>query len=349
MKAATTAKIARLIIVIAIVVILAIPTYAGIQSFSMNNGELIATDATYELDCMSEEDIKRNLKNAISGDDGSLNEGFTVSYGSVIGKPVPNDESGLALLAHALKISGEDYATVLDKEGKIVKQQSITGNNTVSLYIYTGLKLTTAAVNTVTPTVSLNTNIHGEPSKISDVLISKEDDSYRIRIEIPLILVATSLAAKNPNINLWLTIDYNSFFTMDIALDVPLSMFTSSGSMPKLTTEVKSGETYDGVKTTQSVELSSDVANMSLLEGKNITIGDYNGTEGGVKVKVDGDKVIVMADKEEIVEALKSSCNPDGTLTVQCDGKTYTMPAEMTASLINISGKVIDQWKGGSA
>ena len=70
MKAVTIAKIARLIVIIAVAIVIAIPTYAGLESYRFNNGEFITTDAVYEVSRMNSDDLASNIKDVTQSEPG---------------------------------------------------------------------------------------------------------------------------------------------------------------------------------------------------------------------------------------------------------------------------------------
>lgn len=353
MKAVTIAKIARIIIAVSIVIILAIPTYGGIQSFKVTNGELVATNSVYELQNMSSSDLSTNIQNAIK-DGSDLKSGYTISYGTSVGTPVPNVKGDIDTLAATIIAAYNAHeattATLLDPDGNVAKQQLITGSGDMNMYVYTGLKLTGSVVNTVTPEITLNSSSGGHTYKISDVELIKSSDSYTIKMKIPGLLLATAMSGKDAKINIDMGIMYNRFFRIDLSLDLPTNNFTASGGSTPISADIKENQNYDGVVTKESIELNIDMVDTGELVGKEIKIGDYDGTEGGVRVKVASDgKIIIMADKEKIQEALQSSREEDGSLTVKISGMDdVKIDASYVDTLISMSGMLIDQWKEAS-
>ena len=339
MKAVTIAKIARLIVIIAVIVVLAIPTFSGLESYRVNDGEFVMTNSIYELDCMTADDLSNNIKDAMG--DG---EGYTISYGSVIGKPVPSDNAGRDALAAEIKTAATPgmKATLMDPEGNIAKQMTIMGSGDgYTQYIFTGLKLTGSMVNTFTPTISLESVINGTRNKISDVEITKFEDSFGIKMEIPYLLFGTALAASMINgdaakIGMSIGIEYNSFFTMNMKLDLPLKDMIQ-GFNPEIdpSTVVEINDTshpysgtnpaYDSVTVTQEVEI--DVSGFSgvgdlISDDFAATIGDF-GADGGLRIEVGSDgKVHFMADQGKLVETLLNSREDDGSLVIHVDGSS---------------------------
>ena len=76
MKAVTIAKIARIIVIIAVAVIIAIPTYAGIESYKITDGNFMVTDSIYEVGRMSAEDLASNINKVTDGE-----SGYKINYG----------------------------------------------------------------------------------------------------------------------------------------------------------------------------------------------------------------------------------------------------------------------------
>ena len=366
MKAVTIAKIARLIVIIAVIVVLAIPTFSGLESYRVNDGEFVMTNSIYELDCMTADDLSNNIKDAMG--DG---EGYTISYGSVIGKPVPSDNAGRDALAAEIKTAATPgmKATLMDPEGNIAKQMTIMGSGDgYTQYIFTGLKLTVSMVNTFTPTISLESVINGTRNKISDVEITKFEDSFGIKMEIPYLLFGTALAASMINgdaakIGMSIGIEYNSFFTMNLKLDLPLKDMIQGFNPeidPSTVVKVKTAEegqppitypgtnpAYTGLELTQEVEV--DVSGFSgvsdlISDDFAATIGDF-GADGGMRIEVGSDgKVHFMADQDKLVDALMNSREEDGSLIIHVDGSSdpIVITAEQFDSFYSMADQFID-------
>lgn len=354
MKAVTIAKIARLIVIIAVGLVIAVPTFAGVESMKVSNGELVMTDSVYEVSCMSANDIATNIKGVTNGD-----VGYTINYGNVVGRTVPTSDSDLETLGGEIKAAVPDgTATLVKPDGSVAKQQMITGTEGFTTYMFTGLKLSGSLVNTLTPTISLESAI-GEFSnkKISDVDITKTDDSYRIKIKIPYILFATAVAAgEDSKIGLRIGIDYNSFFNFTFRMNVPVSKFVGTiagsggGSIDLPEYEILSDTTYSGlepslagtpIKEGIKVEINDII---SLDENVSASVGDFGGT-GGIRFEVDSTNgtVQLLSDQEDLIDALESARNEDGSLTINVDGHDpIEISAEDVESLMAMSDDLLE-------
>jgi hypothetical protein len=348
MKAVTIAKIARLIVIFSILIVLAIPAFAGVESFKVTKGDFVGTDSVYEMKYMTTSDLSSNIKDVV--DD---REGYRISYGKVMSREV--DPADIDSLAAEIKAAIPDgKATLMDPEGKICKQQTIMGSSETEYkqYIFTGLKLTGSMVNMVKLSGTLDSVINGVKNVISPIRITPNGDSYTLMIEVPYLLFATALAAGNDaKVGLSLGIEYNSFFTMEMSLALPIKDFTGGTEIPvsydvkKDTTYTGSDHTYDGLEIKQ--ELDIDASKFSGIEGFssiNASIGNFGSGEGGIRLEVDDEgKVKVMADKENLIDAFNSARNEDGSLDINVEGESQPIHIEKSDldSLLSMSDELI--------
>ena len=356
MKAVTIAKIARLIVIIAVAVVIAIPTFAGLESFRINGGEFVETESIYDLGMMIPDDLSSNIKNATD-----LNPGYTLVIENKDGvksldeTPVPTDETALKTLAGTIKSNPDNAKVYLLKDGKTVKQQMITGSANFKQCIVTGLKLTGSMVNMVTPSGSLDSVVFGERNKISDIGVEKMADSYRLTIEIPYLLFASAIAAgEHSNIGLSIGIEYNSFFEATFKLDLPLSKFFNagggSGPAPTLPTyEIKRSTPedpviYEGEPVQQLVTV--DLEGLIELDPMTIELGDFGSSEGGIKINVNSDGTIdVVADKEDLIDTLQSAREDDGSLVIDIgSGDPIVVDSEQMDSLEAMLDDLIEHY-----
>ena len=368
MKAVTIAKIARLIVIIAVAVVIAIPTYAGLESFKITNGEFVTTDAVYDVDRMSSEDLAANIKDNTQGE-----AGYMISYGTVFGRPVPADESDVDTLAEEIKTAAgtsKDFtATLLGKDGKIVKQQMIMWRDGFTQYMTMGLKLGGSMVNMVRPSVSLDSVINGSRVTISNAEIESAGDSYRITIPIPYLVFAAAMAdGEHARVGVTIGIDYNSFFDAKFRLDLPVSKFVNDfggGSEVKLpsyeTKKAPEGETftyhsnkgegtkYDGVEIKQEIAIdASGIPGVETLAGQysEISIGNFGGEGGGLIIEVSDDgKIQVASDSDYLVDALMNSREEDGSLKIDIgEEEPVVVDKEQMDSLIEMFDELIKQY-----
>lgn len=343
MKAVTVAKIARMMIIFIVLVVLAVPTFGGIESMRLNGGEFVATEARYQLDCMTADDLANNMINA-SVTDG----GYTVSYGDVVGREVPTYDADIESLAEDImtQTGGEGTATLLGPDGKIVKQKMITGLKDYTQYVFTGLRLTGSMVNSVNPSISLVSDLNGVINRISDVEVTKTKDSFLIKLEIPFILVAPAMAGEDARINLNIGIDYMEFFSMEVTVGMPASDLV--GEDHSFEFHVNSGGEYGGsngeyagTELIQTIDINLDMGN---IPETGMTIGGFGGSDGGIRIEVDSSgNVKIMSDKEGIVDALEGSRNPDGTLTVRLDGEEpYVVSKKNVDSLMSMVSVLVE-------
>ena len=356
MKAVTIGKIARLAVIIIVVVILAIPTFAGIESFRINGGaDLIETEAIYELNCMTESDLASNIDDVTKGE-----SGYTIvpQYENGM-KSTPREVPTSDLETFAAGIKTEfvnGTATLLKPDGSVAKQQTITGRNGMTQYVYTGIRLTGSLVNMVTLKAALESVIYETRSTISDVHMEKRDDSYRMKIEIPYLLFATALAdGKHSKIGIAIGMEYNSVFEVMVRMDMPLERFVSNASggtvsLPEYSVQKATPESpiaYDGPKAEySSVPISEEIVvktndlDLSGIEGTGVTIGNFGGSDtGGVRLEVrDDGQIKVMSDNTKgIVEAFKEAREPDGSLVINLDeGDPVVVEAEQMDSLLTM-------------
>ena len=363
MKAVTIAKIARLIVIIAVAIVLAVPTFAGIESMKINDGGFIETDSVYEVTHMTTGDLKSNITEVADG-----KSGYTIRYGSTI-ESVPTADSEIDDLVNRVKTAAGDAKTfeavMMDPDGKVCKQQMIMGSNGLTQYITTGLKLTESLVNMVKIDVSLDSVLYGTRNVISDVVVDRIGDSYRITIPIPYILFATALAGgKDSQLGLSIDIGYNNFFNATFRLDLPMEKFMNSdeggggGGIPDIDCKVKSEpHAYAGNNPTEfaSVQVQQEIE-VDLPEGltglSDITasIGDFGGESGGVRIEVnESGKVQLMTDNPEgLVKELMSKVDPDtGELVLKIDSSdpeipsTFTIEKEYVDSFLSMSDEII--------
>ena len=371
MKAVTIAKIARLIVIIAVAVVIAIPTFAGVESMQINaGGSFIETDSVYSVAQMTADDLKSNIKEVTDG-----NSNYKIRYGNAI-EVVPTDDTELSTLTTKIKTAaGEDKeykATLLDPDGKICKQQMIMGSNGLTQYITTGITLTESLVNMVKIDVSLDSVLYESRNKISDVIVDRIEDSYRITIPIPYIMFATALAGgEDSKLGLSIGIEYNNFFNVMFRLDLPMEKLMKSGeggsSIPEIKCDVIRDVEYDGnddelkgkgiiVKEEIQVELPEGLTGLSKITAK---VGDFGG-EGGVRLEVNEDgKVQMMTDNPKgLVEELTDKIDKEtGELVLTIDSedpeipKTFTIEKEYVDSFVKMSDVIIKfiNAKGGSS
>ena len=364
MKAVTIAKIARIIVIIAVAIVLAIPTFAGIESMKVNGGDFVSTSSVYNFEHMTADDLASNINNVTDGREGytMTYEGYNAGvYHKYIGVSVPADNLSTFASDIMADCPVDGQATLFNPDGSIAKQQTIMGSDGLTQYITTGLKLTGSMVKMVKPSVSLQSVIFGERNTISTADVSADGDSYKITIPIPYLLFATAMAAgENAKIGLAIGIEYSSFFNAKFSLDLPLSKFidTSGGGSTSLPTyEVKKstpdhpiyydgnnpGE-YGGVEIKQEIEI--DASGMSGLENMTIKLGTFGSSEGGIIVEVnDTGKVQVMSDKENLVDALQSAREDDGSLVIDTGtGESITVDADQMDSLLAMFDELITQY-----
>jgi len=338
MKAVTIGKIARLLIIVAVVVILAIPTFAGIESFKIKGGaDFVGTEAIYELGCMTESDLATNIEDVTNGE-----SGYTIVAETESGKkssPIVVPTKDLEDFAAGIKSTyGNGTVTLLKPDGTVATQQTIMGRNGMTQYVYTGVKLTESLVNMVNLKVALESVIYEKRSTISDVQMDKREDSYRIKIEIPYILFATALAdGAHSKIGIAIGVDYNSFFDVKVRMDMPLERFVSNASggevhLPSCEIKKATSEdpiTYDGDKPEykelpiqEEIVVNTGDLDLSGIEGTGVTIGGFGETDGGVRLEVreNGTIKVMTDDTAGLVEAFKQSREEDGSLIINLDG-----------------------------
>ena len=362
MKAVTIGKIARLLIIVAVVVILAIPTIAGVESFKISGMDLVETGAVYELDCMTDNDLANNINNVTDGKSGYTIVAETKEGVKTSPVGVPTNSTDLRTLATDIKtnfVGGK--ATLLDADGNVAKQQTITGSDGLTQYVFTGIKLTGSLVNMVTPTVALESVIYDARTTISDVEMQKTDDSYRIKIKIPYILFATAIAAgENSKIGIAIGIEYNSFFDVKVRMDMPLSRFfdTASGGtieLPTYSVEKSTPEspityqgtdhTYDGLQIQEQITVTAK--DLTGLEKMSASIGSFGNTDGGIRLEVnDEGEIMVMSDKEDIIEAFESAREDDGSLIINLDDGSdpIVVESEQIDSLLSMVDELLEKY-----
>ena len=367
MKAVTIAKIARLVVIIAVGLVIAIPTFAGLESFKITNGEFVTTDAVYDVDRMSADDLASNIKDNIQGE-----SGYKINYGTVFGRDVPASESDVDILAGEIKAAAGDdknfTATLLDKDGKIVKQQMIMWRDGFTQYMTMGLKLGGSMVNMVKPSVSLDSVINGSRVIISKAEIESAGDSYRITIPIPYLVFAAAMAdGEHARVGVSIGIDYNSFFDAKFRLDLPVSKFVNNfggGSEVKLpsytATKAEEGKTftyesnkpgspYDGVEVKQEIAIdASGIPGVETLADQysEISIGNFGGEGGGIIIEVSDDgKIQVASDSDYLVESLMNAREEDGSLKIDIgEEEPVVVDKEQMDSLIEMFDELIKQY-----
>ena len=364
MKAVTIAKIARIVVIIAVAVVLAIPTFAGVESMKVNDGEFVMTNSYYNFDQMTKEDLASNINNVTDG-----NAGYTITYEGYksgefhryIGVEVPTTDL-VTFAGNMMDDCPDDgHATLFNPDGSTAKQQTIMGSNGFTQYITTGLKLTGSMVNMVKPSVSLDSVIYGTRNTISNAEIVPDGDSYRITIPIPYLLFATAMAGgEDAKIGLSIGIVYNSFFSAKFRLDLPLSKFIDTaggGSVELPSYSVKKGTDtdpiyYDGNNPSEyggteiKQEITIDAGGLSGLSETTVKLGSFGTDDGGIIIEVNDDgKIQIMSDKENLVDALQSAREDDGSLVIDIGGSDpVVVDAEQMDSLLSMLDELIIQY-----
>ena len=343
MKAVTIAKIARLIVIIAVAVIIAIPTYAGIESYKITDGNFMVTDSIYEVGRMSAEDLASNINKVTDGE-----SGYKINYGSVMQEPVPaNVTSTSDVIVHMKDAAATDdtiKATLLKPDGSIAQQDMIMWMDGFTQYMTVGVKLGGSLVNMVKLSVSLDSVINGSRVVISNVAMEPAGDSYRMTIPMPYLVFAAAMAdGANSKIGVTIGIDYNSFFDAKFRMDFPvekiMQSFNPGGGEVQLPTykvqkaeegstftyeSKKPGSPYDGVEVKQEIAIDAKgVPGVKdiVSEYGGISIGDFGGDGGGLIIEVnDEGEVQIVSDKEYLLDALESSREEDGSLVIEVDG-----------------------------
>ena len=344
MKAVTIAKIARLIVIIAVAVVIAIPTYAGLESFKITNGEFVVTESIYKVGLMSDEDLASNISKVTDGE-----SGYKINYGTVFGEDVPADVNSTSdVIVHMRNAALADEnitATLLKPDGSIATQDMIMWMDGFTQYMTVGVKLGGSLVNMVKMRVSLDSVINGSRVVISNVAMEKSEDSYRMTIPIPYLVFAAAMAnGEHSRIGVTIGVDYNSFFDAKFRLDLPVEKILNSfntGSEPitlptykvlgpeegqeTFTYESKKpGSPYDGVEVKQEIYIDAkDVPGVKdiVADYGGISIGDFGGEGGGLIIEVnDQGEVQIVSDKEKLLDALESSRAEDGSLEIDVDG-----------------------------
>ena len=347
MKAVTIAKITRWVVIIAVVIVLAIPTYGGAQSLQINGGEFVSTESVYELNCMSSKELATNIMDVTNG-----GSGYTIAYGSVAGRAVPTAQSEVETMATEIKAAEPNgKATLMKPDGSIAKQMMIMGSGTeigdYSQYIFTGLKLSGTMVDTITPTVTMDSYIGGVKNKISDVEIEKTSDSYRLKMKIPYVLMGAAIVRQDARVGITVGMQYSNFFDFTISMSLSVDKITAGSGASITPPEVKkdvpysgSNHSYDGVNITQEVDFTAPVSGVPQVAGG---VGSFGSGDGGVRLEVEADgSMKLMSDKENLLDALQSAREPDGSLTINLDGgETYKINGEQVDSLMSMYGELI--------
>ena len=364
MKAVTIAKIARLIVIIAVAIVIAIPTYAGLESYRFNNGEFITTDAVYEVSRMNSDDLASNIKDVTQSE-----PGYKINYGTVFGRDVSTDEAEVDTLATEIMTAAGDSkdftATLLKPDGSIAKQQMIMWRDGFTQYMTMGLRLGGSMVNTVRPSVSLDSVINGNRVTISNAEVDPAGDSYRITIPIPYLVFAAAMAdGEHARVGVSIGIDYNSFFDAKFRLDLPVSKFVNNfggGSevkLPSYTTQKaaegesfsyhsnKTSSPYEGVEVKQEIAIdASGIPGVETLASQysEIKIGNFGDT-GGIIIEVSDDgKIQVASDTDYLVESLMNAREEDGSLKIDIgEEEPVIVDSEQMDSLIEMFNELMN-------
>lgn len=345
MKAETTARIARTLIAIVVIVIFAVPTYSGINGYQTDTKDLVSIDSEYELKHMSESDLASNMYSAVKGKSDDV---FTIHYinTSGVGETRIMDLKGLndSDVQTAALNAAHDVLTYADKnktalllngKGELMHQQIIMATaDDLTAHIYTGMKVKKSITSTFVPTLSLNTWAGGEKVKISDINFEATDNRFEVEITVPFIVLGTAMASKQ-NFNIDVDIAYKDFMDVSFALDVPASTFFASSSYSPADLNATFSE--GGKKLELNVSVSG------LPPSLEAQIDD-------VKFTVDGSKITVQSMNDKtIVENLEKYKNEDGELVFKYDDsgteKEIKIDAEMSDSFI----KIIKSMPGATA
>ena len=347
MKAVTIAKIARIIVIIAVAVVIAIPTYAGVESFKITDGDFMSTESIYDVNSMSNADLAANINKVTDSE-----SGYKVSYGSVIGEDVPasvTETSDVIVNMRAAAVAAASEgktikATLLKPDGSIAKQDMILWMNGFTQYMTVGVKLGGSLVNIVKLSASLDSVINGSKIVISDVEMVPAGDAYRMTIPIPYLVFAAAMAdGAHSKVGVTIGIDYNGFFNAKFRMDFPvekiMKSFNNGGEVNLPTYETKkaaegetftyeskkAGSTHDGVEVKQEIDIDAKgvpgVADILAEYGAGeISIGSFGGEGGGLIIEVsDQGDIQIVSDKEYLLDALESSREEDGTLIINVE------------------------------
>lgn len=385
MKAVTIAKIARLVVIIAVGIVIAIPTFAGIESLKINNGEFVMTNSIYEVNCMTAEDLATNIKDVTNGE-----TGYKIVYGGQTPVDVPGGETTeFTDLMDTIKAEGDAHpddpangkyytATLLDKNGAIAKQQTIQGSANLTQYIYTGIRMTESMVNMVKMSVVLDSVVNDKRITISQPEITPMGDSYRVKMKIPYLTFASAIAAgaadnipdeKKAKMGLTIGVEYNSFFDAKFRLEVPMSKFFQgegggSGGIPDVNLEVekdphayhgKNPGEYGSVKVNEEIKITA--GGMSGLEDISGSIGTFGNGTAGVRLEVDeSGQVRIMSTGNDdsgnpldLIESIEKSRESNGDLVINPDGgiaDPITIKADQVDSLMEMAAELIELYRG---
>lgn len=299
MKAGTAARLLRSIVIVAILLVSAIPVLTTISDMG-SEPVAVRTESTYELRYMDEDTLTDNLRQAVSG-----RSGCTAVFGE---SSAPVDESNCEAVAGIIASSGAETATVLDSEGNRLTQESVVYRNDVVW----GGRIGVSVPGMVSSVSDMDIRIRlfstdGRVDMTTDSLPSDISDEIGGRYLIPL--VAYNVAgAYGCEVGASIGLEYEKL--------IKVGALSRSDSID-----------YD-------YELSSD-GSVLTVRGC-VASGAGTGTIGNAVVSYvyDGGWNMTISGSGKLSEFLSSGLE-DGCLTVSMGEDSYTMGSDLTASFIS--------------
>lgn len=299
MKAGTAARLLRAAVLVAILLISAIPALTAISEMGSEPVSM-KTESTYELKYMDEDTLADNLSQAVSG-----RSGCTVVFGTV---SAPVDESNCDAVARMILSSDAESASVLDSDGKKLTQESVAYRNDV---VWGG---------------RIGVSMPGMVSDVSDMDIRIRLFSTDEKVDMKTDLIPSDIDGEIGGQYLIPIIAYN--VAGAYGCEVGASIGLEYEKLVKIDALSRSDSLdYDW-------EMSSDG---SVLTVRGCMASDAGtGTVGNATVAYayDGEWNMTISCSGKLSDILASSLEDD-RLTVTAGDDSYTMGPELAASFIS--------------
>ena len=303
MKLGTAARIAKISVGIALFIVLSLPVVLAILP-AIQDGEspiTRGTDAEFELNLMDEDKLASNLKQ-VDGNKSDL-------YAIVGDTEMAYTDYSMNQIAKKAYESGVDVVTVMDRStGEIATTQSIDYGNLMLQGVHTGIK--TKGLLSSVAEIKLEYSNYFDDGNGSIPWDSVFDDGD-MRIIMPNVAFAASLACGSAWVGADLSISYAKMFTIKVDLD--------TGELD-----------YD---VTARYFVSEEGGHTIILSGYPAE-GEGMGTIGDCKYGVSHDNITITRHGEKISDSLKASLEDGGIELVIC-GMKYTMPDDMAEGFIS--------------
>lgn len=300
MKAGTAARLFRAVVLMAVLLISAIPVLTAVSDMG-SEPIALRTESTYELKYMDEDTLADNLREAVSG-----LEGCTVGYGDA---SLEVDGSNCDEVARMIASSGAETATVYGPDGERLKQESVTYRNDVVIGGRMGV------------------TIPGRVSDVSDMNIRVRLFSTDGKVDIASDSVPTDIEGEIGGTFLIPLVVYNvaGAYGCDIGASIGL--------------EYEKLVKVDALSRSESLDygywMSSDLSALTIRGCVASGIGTGSVGNATISYTYDDGWCMTLSCEGRLSDALGSGME-DGCIEVTTNGDSYTMGAELSETFVSL-------------